>query len=211
MIQHSPAFVKTREAERLAEGARRRTSADARETARVVGAATSGDETAFSALVDRFAARVRAVARMHRLAAHDVDDVMQTTWMRLLERGGSIRDPNAVGAWLETTARRESLRTLRSATRERPTDEMLLDEPVPPVDERELVAAEERAALATALDELPAHQRRLVSMLLMEPAPSYTEISRALDIPIGSIGPTRARCIARLRGNRALTETLEPW
>jgi RNA polymerase sigma factor (sigma-70 family) len=211
MIQHSHGFMNAREAERLAEGTRRRTFADARAIERVVTAATAGDTTALSSLIDRFGARIRAVARRHRLAVHDVEDVMQTTWLRLLEHGDSIRDPLAVGAWLETTARRECLRVLTSTTRERPTGEMLLEEPAPPVDEQELVAAERRAALASALEKLPRKQRRLLSMLLLEPAPSYVDISRALDMPIGSIGPTRARSLARLRENQALTETIEPW
>jgi RNA polymerase sigma factor (sigma-70 family) len=211
MIQHSHGFIKAREAERLAEGARRRTVADARAIERGVTAATAGDMTALSSLIDRFGARIRAVARRHRLGVHDVEDVMQTTWLRLLEHGDSIRDPLAVGAWLETTARRECLRVLTSTTRERPTGDVLLEEPAPPVDEQELVAAERRAALVTALEKLPGKQRRLLSMLLVEPAPSYVNISRALDMPIGSIGPTRARSLARLRENQALTETIEPW
>jgi RNA polymerase sigma factor (sigma-70 family) len=211
MIQHSHGFMKALEAERLAEGARRRISADARAIERVVTAATAGDKTALSSLIDRFGARIRAVARGHRLAVHDVEDVMQTTWLRLLEHGDSIRDPQAIGAWLETTARRECLRVLTSTTRERPTGDVLLEEPAPPVDEQELVAAERRAALVTALEKLPGKQRRLLSMLLVEPAPSYVNISRALDMPIGSIGPTRARSLARLRENQALTETIEPW
>jgi RNA polymerase sigma factor (sigma-70 family) len=210
MIQHSHGFVGARETERLAEGTRRRTIADARAIKHVVTAATAGDTTALSALIDRFGTRIRGVARRHRLAAHDVEDVMQATWLKLLEHGDSIRDPLAVGAWLETTARRECVRVLTSTTRERPTDE-LPEEPEPPVDERELVAAERRAALATALEHLPRKQQRLLLMLLVEPAPSYVEISRALDMPIGSIGPTRARSLARLRENQALTGTIEPW
>jgi RNA polymerase sigma factor (sigma-70 family) len=210
MIQHSHGFVHARETERLAKGTRRRTIADARAINRVVTAATAGDTTALSALIDRFGARIRGVARRHRLAAHDIEDVMQTTWLKLLEHGDSIRDPLAVGAWLETTARRECVRILTSATREHPTDE-LPEEPEPPVDERELVAAERRAALALALEQLPRKQRRLLLMLLVNPAPSYMEISRALDMPIGSIGPTRARSLARLRENQALTGTIEPW
>src|SRR5688572_17619544 len=124
MIQHSHGFVHACETERLAEGTRRRTIADARAIERVVTAATAGDTTALSALIDRFGPRIRGVARRHRLAAHNVEDVMQTTWLKLLEHGDSIRDPLAVGAWLETTARRECVRVLACATREHPTDEL---------------------------------------------------------------------------------------
>jgi hypothetical protein len=81
---------------------------------RVVSAAAAGDETAVAELVDRFAVRIRAVARAHRLDTHDVEDVMQTTCLRLLQCVDTIRNPSAIGAWLETTARRESLRVLKT-------------------------------------------------------------------------------------------------
>jgi RNA polymerase sigma factor (sigma-70 family) len=169
---------------------------------RVVRAASAGDRRAVADLVERFAARVRTVARLHRLNAHDVEDVMQTTWLKLLEHVDAIRDPTAIGAWLETTARRESLRVIRGSSRERPTDnELVLDAPVPPVDEQRLRAAERCAAFAVALEQVTGHQRELLSMLFADPAPSYAEISRALGMPIGSIGPTRARSLARLREN----------
>jgi RNA polymerase sigma factor (sigma-70 family) len=186
---------------------RRRPSADAQELERLVMAASAGDRTAVSTLVERFARRICMVARMHRLAAEDVEDVMQTTWLRLLEHAGKIRDPAAIGAWLETTARRESLRLLRTSSREHPTDnDMVLDAPVAPVDDKRLQATERRVALAGALRQVSGHQRELLSMLFAEPAPSYAEISRTLGMPIGSIGPTRARCLARLRQNPGLGE-----
>src|SRR5215218_6556750 len=75
----------------------------------IVRAAAAGDDHAWTLLQDRFTKRIRAVARGYRLAPQDVDDVAQTTWLRLLEHIGAVRDANAVGAWLETTARRESL------------------------------------------------------------------------------------------------------
>jgi RNA polymerase sigma factor (sigma-70 family) len=211
MIHHSRGFIQEREAARLAAGARHRASADARAMRRVVSAAAAGDGSAVASLVDRFSDRIRTVARLHRLKPHDVEDVVQTTWLRLLEHGDSIRDAQAVGAWLETTARRESLRVLRLATRERLPEQLPCEERVAPVDERQLLAAERSAALAQALEQLPAHQRRLVSLLLAEPAPSYAEIARTLDIPIGSIGPTRARTFQRLRACRALADAVEPW
>lgn len=180
---------------------------------RVLIAASAGDRTALTELVERFATRVRNVARLHRLAADDVEDVMQTTWLRLLERVDTIRNPSAVGAWLETTARRESLRVLRARGRERLTDdELVLDAPVPPVNDERLRAAELRAALGIALEHVTGRRRELLSMLLAEPTPSYAEISRALGLPIGSIGPTRARVLARLREHpqlRGLADTAD--
>ena len=160
-------------------------------------------------IVTQFSERVRKIARWHRLGADDVDDVMQDTWVRLLEHGDSIRDPRAIGAWLETTARRESLRLLRTAGRELPTDEELrADELTDPVDEERLAAAERRAAVAQAVAALTGRQRDVMVLLLAEPEPSYAEISERLGMPIGSIGPTRARVIERLRASPQLNAVI---
>ena len=206
MLHHSRSFVRTLKEERRATAARQRPPADAEELERVVLSAAAGDPAAFSRLVERFSQRVRAVARRHRLAVHDVEDVMQTTWMRLQQHADKIRDPNALGAWLETTARRESLRITRSTGRERPTDDPLLVDAAAPSADDELVAQEDavaaaarRAALTAAIERLPANQRELLAMLIADPTPSYAEISRELGMPIGGIGPTRARALARLR------------
>lgn len=176
---------------------------------RVVNAAAAGDDRAWALLQHRFAMRIRAVARRYRLAPQDVDDVAQTTWLRLLEHIGAMRDANAIGAWLETTARRESLRLLRQAKRERPTDDAALTErPAEAVAERRLVAAERRTALDASLRQLPGRQRRLLVEMFAEPTASYAEISRSLGMPIGSIGPTRARLLARLRRDRELVSAI---
>ena len=176
---------------------------------RTMLAAARGERSGGDALVARFTARVRAVARRHRLSPHDVDDVLQTTWLRLLEHSHDVREPAALGAWLETTARRESLRVLRDAKRERPTDDDLMPDVVTePVGERELVLAEERAALVASIGRLPDAQRRLLGLLLTDPALSYTEISRELDMPVGSIGPTRGRSFARLSRDRELARAV---
>jgi RNA polymerase sigma factor (sigma-70 family) len=176
---------------------------------RIVTAAAAGDARAWAWLQDRFGARIRAVARCYRLAPHDVEDVAQATWLRLLEHIGGIHDANAVGAWLETTARHESLRLLRHAKRERPTDDRVLAErPTEAVAEGRLVTAERRAALDAALRQLPGRQRRLLREMLADPTASYTEISATLDMPIGSIGPTRQRSLARLRRDRELVSVI---
>jgi RNA polymerase sigma factor (sigma-70 family) len=173
--------------------------------AHTVQAAASGDGRAWSALVARFGTRVHAVARGYRLPAHDVEDVAQTTWLRLLERIDTLRDPEALGAWLETTARRECLRVIRNTRREGVTSGDPFGEASDATrTEDGLVAAERRAGLAAGVERLPIHQRRLLALLVADPPPSYTEISRALDMPIGSIGPTRGRVLARLRQDREL-------
>jgi RNA polymerase sigma factor (sigma-70 family) len=181
---------------------------DAPPLERMLAAAASGDTSAWAALRRRYAGRLRAVARRHRLGAHDVEDVLQTTWLRLFEHADRIRDPRALGAWLDTTARRESLRILAAAQREEVTDrEVAADATHLPECER-VTAAERRAALESALTALPPQHQRLMAMLLVEPAPSYAQISRALDMPIGSIGPIRARCLVRLRRNQDLLGVL---
>ena len=177
---------------------------------RAVQAASAGDGAAWAALLERFAARLRAVARAHRLTPHDAEDVMQTTWLRLLEHIDDVHDVHAVGAWLETTARRESLRVIGAAQRERPAeeDDKLMCEPVAAVDEQQLAAAQDRAALALALKRLPARQQDLLRMLFAEPAPSYKVVSRKIGMPIGALGPTRARGLARLRADEQLASAL---
>lgn len=172
----------------------------------LVTAASGGDSEAIAELVERFAPRVRRVARAYRLGPPDVEDVMQTTWLRLLQHVDQIRNPNAIGAWLESTARHESIRVLKSKSREQPTDDdEVFEAPGPPVEEQHMRVTERCAgALEAAVEQLPGHQRELVSLLFADPAPHYDEISRTLGIPIGSIGPTRARSLARLRRNRDL-------
>jgi RNA polymerase sigma factor (sigma-70 family) len=198
------------EMNRRAATARRRPPADAAGLEHIVRAAAAGDRTALSELVQRFAPRVRSVARAHRLAVHDVEDVMQTTWLRLVQNAHTIRNPNAVGAWLESTARHESLRIVKKNGRERPTDnELVFDAPSQPVDEQPpLTSGRWMAALDVALEQLPSHQRELLAMLFVDRSPRYSEISRGLGIPIGSIGPTRARSLARLRANQDLAHVV---
>lgn len=209
MHHHHPHFIAAAGADRRERASKHRPAADAGELERLLLAAARGDNASWRALVARFTARVRTVARLHRLSAHDVDDVLQNTWLRLLEHISSVREPAALGAWLDTTARRESLLLIHKAKRERPTDELLRgDEAVEPVAERELIAVERRAALAASVKRLPPAQRQLIAMLLAQPTLSYAEISKSLDTPIGSIGPTRARSLARLRRDRELVRAI---
>ena len=166
----------------------------------LVGAAAAGDQEAWNALVARFDDLVWSVARAHRLSRADAGDVVQTTWLRLVEHLDRLDDPERVGGWLATTARRESLKSLRRASRQvpAPPDEI----PVPSTDagmDTGLLAEERDAALWRAFSGLDPDCQALLRMLVADPAPSYQEISEALDRPIGSIGPTRARCLEKLR------------
>jgi RNA polymerase sigma factor (sigma-70 family) len=165
-----------------------------------VVAARAGDDEAWSRLVARFDGRLRSITRFYRLAAADVDDVVQTTWLRGFERIGQLREPTSIGAWLERIARRECLRLLQRTMSECPTEAARLgdraDEPGP---EERLLAIERREVFDRALRRLPERQRRLLALLRVDPTPSYRQISALLDMPIGSIGPIRARSVARVR------------
>lgn len=165
----------------------------------MVAAAHDGDQAAWSDLVARFRGRVFRVARAHGLDPCQADDVAQETWLRLYRSLDTVRDPFSLGAWIETTARRESLRALVGRRREELTgDDVGVDRPV--LDEGdEGVLEERRAALAQGLRKLNYRQRALMESLLADPAPSYADVSLRVGIPIGSIGPTRGRCVKRLR------------
>ena len=171
------------------------------EVADLVFRARAGEAAAWDALVDRFGGRVRAVGRSFRLGKADADDVYQVTWLRLVSHLDQIRDPGRVGAWLVTTASHECLRLLRRAGRQAPGDadweESLVDD-APDVDADLLVGERERA-LWEAMEMLSAGCQRLLRFLAADPAPSYEEVALGLDMPIGSIGPTRRRCLNRLR------------
>jgi RNA polymerase sigma factor (sigma-70 family) len=172
------------------------------EAADLVLQAADGDERAWEALVDRFSDLVWSVARGFGLSPADAADVSQTTWLRLAEHLRTLREPDRVGAWLITTARREALRTLR-----RSRHHVLVDSCTdwcgsgPPMEvEDELLAGERDVELWRAFDGLSGPCKALLRMLLTDPPPSYADVSAGLDMPVGSIGPTRARCLDRLRG-----------
>src|SRR5262245_9976837 len=169
------------------------------EVAELVQAAADGDRDAWDALVDRYNGLVWSVARSHRLSTVDASDVVQTTWLRLVEHLGRLQDPERVGAWLATTARRECLRTLRHSARQVPTEE--LPEATGDVKlDAAMLTKERDRALWQAFGALSERCQTLLRLLVADPPPSYDEISAALDMPIGSIGPTRQRCLERLRG-----------
>jgi RNA polymerase sigma factor (sigma-70 family) len=168
--------------------------------ARVVAAAARGDETAWNTIVDRYSRLVWAIARSHRLSSGDAADVVQATWLRLVEHLADIRNADGIGSWLATTARRESLLTIRRAARCEPSDDIdvVADTPALGID-ADLLREERQAAVAAALQRLPTRDQSLLRLLTLDPAPSYEEISAALVMPIGSIGPTRSRALERLR------------
>lgn len=167
----------------------------------LVERARQGDHDAWRSLVDQYTRLVWAITRDFRISDSDASDVTQTTWLRLLEHIDRI-DPNRIAAWLGTTARRECLRVLAMRKRMVLTyDRDALDDVTatgPAVDES-LLADENVQDVRRALQTLPERWQELLRLSMSDPPVPYAEISARLDMPIGSIGPMRARCLAKLR------------
>jgi RNA polymerase sigma factor (sigma-70 family) len=183
------------------------------EVAALVRAASRGSDEAWNLLFARFGDLVWGVARAHGLSHCDASDVAQTVWLRLYQRLGRLTQPERVGAWLSTTTRRECLRLLREQQRQVPSAlvEQLAREMAPAVDEIELAddpRADSRRFWA-AYARLPAHCQLILRMLVAEPGSSYQAVSEAMDMPPGSVGPTRARCLERLRANLLYPDSSE--
>jgi RNA polymerase sigma factor (sigma-70 family) len=156
-------------------------------------------------IVDRFGGRVWAICRHYRLGPADAADVFQQTWLRVLENLESLRDPDRLGAWIGTTCRHEALAALRRAKRYQLLgDPALLDRAGDPGDDPEwpLLVADRDAELWRAFRRLNLRCQEVLRVLVADAdggRPSYELAAAALGIPIGSLGPTRGRCLARLR------------
>ncbi len=175
----------------------------------LVARARDGDQHAWDELVDRYAPLVWSICNRYQLNRHDIDDVGQTVWLLLVEQLGNLREPAALPGWLATTTQRECLRVLRAARKydsfgSPVENQMSPDQPAVMI-EQEVIAAELNAALCAAFAELPSRCRQLLSMLIGDPPRPYAQISATLPIPVGSIGPQRARCLDRLRRSPSLT------
>jgi hypothetical protein len=157
----------------------------------LVTQARDGDQHAWDEIVDRYAPLVWVICRRYQLVRSDTDDVAQTVWLLLVEQLGKLRQPAALPGWIATTTARECLRVLRAASRydhaELPADGQLAPPGQPP----------------------PLIEQELLAMLISDPPLSYAQISTTLSIPIGGIGPQRARCLDRLRRSPALAAFTE--
>lgn len=164
--------------------------------------AAAGDKQAWRHLVDQYDRLIWSITRTFKLSESDAADVVQTTWMRLVEHIDRIEQPDRVGSWLAATARNECLRHV--ATRKRlvlvheEVDFDGADHHSPAVDEA-LLSAERVQVVRDAMASLPEQWQQLLELLMTDPPVSYAEISDQLGLPIGSIGPTRGRCLAKLR------------
>ncbi|WP_218005909.1 RNA polymerase sigma factor [Actinomadura hibisca] len=157
----------------------------------LVRRARDGDGAAWARLVEGYSDLLWSVARTTGLSNSDAADAVQTTWLRLVEHLDRIRDPDAVGGWLISTVRHESLRLVRH--RPPPPDERPAEHSAT---EQVVLAREHVCRVGSALRAMQPRCRNLLRLLAA--APSYAELSAVLDLPVGSIGPTRARCLAEL-------------
>ena len=171
----------------------------------LVSAAQQGDEQAWNSLVEQFAGLVWHVIRGFRLPNAVGEDVYQTAWLRLAENLDRIRKPESLGGWLAQTARNECLRAIKIGGRENLRDDMEIDlvDDAAPV-ERGVENEARDELLWQAFDSLSEACRRLLRLLIADPPVPYEQVGEMLDMSVGSIGPTRARCLAKLRSSRGV-------
>jgi RNA polymerase sigma factor (sigma-70 family) len=171
-----------------------------------------GDQEAWNEIIERYIPLVWSICARYQLSRPDIDDVGQSVWLLLVENIGKLRDPEALPGWLATTTRRECLRILRASRRhdhaDLPPVEQMPPDPDATTIEQEVIVAERNAALRAAFAELAPSCHELLSMLITDPPLSYADISTRLGVPVGSIGPTRARCLERLRRSPHLAAIL---
>lgn len=186
-------------------------------TSDLVQRAQHGDALAWDELVERFGSLVWWTARQRGLSNADAADVSQTTWLRCVQSIDKIRDPEAIRSWLVTTARREAIRLSKRAGRH----VLVGDEQEHQLDmidvrdqvsvDTSLIAEEEDRGVRQAMERLPKRGQDLLIALMAEDRPNYTAIAAEFDMPIGSIGPTRARHLERLRQTPEIRAiTLDP-
>lgn len=185
------------------------TEAERAELIEVVARAIEGDQQAWANLVKRYESLITSIVRRYRLPAEDAVDVGQTVWLKLVQHLPRLRSPLALPGWISITASRVCLGIIADGRRTVLMDPMVLAEP----DARHhvvnnakqhvdlddtLVKLENARALRDGLAELTDPQRDLLTLLVAEPPLSYAQISARLGVPIGSIGPNRARYLKRL-------------
>jgi len=154
-----------------------------------------GDRQAWERLIERYQRLIYSVARLHFRDPAGADDVFQEVCLELYRRLGNLRDPQALPAWLITVTRRKALRAIENRF-----DWTEAGAGRPPVSDQAVATLERRFWLEAAMNRLPARCRALVELLYFDPGePSYAEIAARLDMPAASIGPTRARCLEKLR------------
>ncbi len=187
----------------------------------LVDRARRGDEQAWAELVSRYQSLVDSVTRRHHLSADDAADVSQNVWLLLLEHLGDLREPQALPGWIATTTARACLRVLAPQRRTVTFDPQQawegkgfgpdagwtsVGKPAEPGEG--LMRVESHRAVRRALAELTPAHRELLLLVVADPPLSYRQISSRLGVPIGSIGPTRARLLRKLRRSSAVEELM---
>jgi RNA polymerase sigma factor (sigma-70 family) len=166
----------------------------------LVEAARTGERSAWAEIFQRYGGLVRAVVGSFRLTEADAADAVQNTWLRAVERLDLVSDPERLGGWLRTTARRECLSLATATVRTQPdsdlTDALLDSAPGP---EALVLREEARRTVRAAVERLEGRRRRLIDALFYDEADHYADIARRIDMPVGSIGPVRARTLRDLR------------
>jgi len=196
---------------RAAPRSRERTAPRMRDDPQVtelVTRARDGDQQAWHALVERYSPLIWSLCCRCQLSGTDAEDVSQTVWLRLVDQLGNLRDPAALPGWIVTTARRECYRVQRFAVGPLLDEQTIPDEKAATAD-HELLIAERHAALREAVTRLPSAYQRLLALLIAEPPVPYAEISARLGMPVGSIGPTRRRCLDKLRRDPAIAALID--
>jgi RNA polymerase sigma factor (sigma-70 family) len=174
----------------------------------LLAACLRGDQDAWDALVDRYAALIYSVPLKYGFDEADAADVFQAVCVTLVEKLGSVREPRGLAGWIVTTASRECLAVIRRQRRELgalavhgslSADVEPADPQLPP--EEELLALERQQVVRTAVSQLPGNCRRLIEELFSDTAerPTYQQLAGGMGVPMNSLGPTRARCLQRLR------------
>jgi RNA polymerase sigma factor (sigma-70 family) len=180
---------------------------------KLVTRARNGDKQAWDAIVERYAPLIWSICRRYQLDRPGAEDVGQSVWLQLVSHLGAIRDPAALPGWLATTTRRECGRVLSAGRGPQPAERLLDAEAIPDnrtaTAEQELLAAERHAALREAFACLSPARRQLMAFLIEDPPVPYAEISAKLGIPVSSIGPTRRRCLDKMRRFPAIADLID--
>ena len=160
-----------------------------------------GDPAGLDGLVRVMTPVLWHVVRSYRLPQDAAEDVIQSTWLALVRRRDAIEDSGAVGGWLTTTARREAWRVSRSSGRATPVEDTEISYRLPAADSAEAsaLARDEQTRLWRAVGTLPERCQRLLRIVAFEHRPDYGRVASELGMPVGSIGPTRGRCLAKLK------------
>ena len=172
----------------------------------IIADAISGDERAFQSIVKRHSGLVWSIIRSYRLSRTDGEDAAQGVWLAVVQHLASLRDPQRLPAWIATTTRRECLAVIRRSSRSPESNNDLIErltaENTEP--DRQLLIDERAQALTEAFAELDERCRELLSLLGSDPPLAYQDVSELLGVPIGAIGPTRTRCLEKIRRHRAI-------